>query len=120
MAEETYIGTRSLEYALLGFLYEQPCNAISLHQQVVTELGYIWKISRSQTYAILKRLMEQGYVTSNTAEQEKLSPGELFQITKRGDAASGNGWKSLPAAVYTPSGWNLPRGCILPKNSSPI
>ncbi len=26
--------------------------------------------------------MEQGYVTSNTAEQEKFSPGELFQITK--------------------------------------
>ena len=84
MAEETYIGTRSLEYALLGFLYEQPCNAISLHQQVVTELGYIWKISPSQTYAILKRLMEQGYVTSNNAEQEKLSPGELFQVNKAG------------------------------------
>jgi Virulence activator alpha C-term len=28
--------------------------------------------------------MEQGYVTSNTAGQEKLSPGELFQVTKAG------------------------------------
>jgi DNA-binding PadR family transcriptional regulator len=76
---ETYIGIRSLEYALFGFLYEQPCYAISLHQLVVTNPRYIWKVSRSQTYAILKRLVEQGYITSNTAKQEKLSRGEVDQ-----------------------------------------
>jgi len=66
MPEETYLGTRSLEYALLGFLYEQPCNGYSLHQLVSTELGYIWHINRSQTHAMLKRLIQQGYISSNT------------------------------------------------------
>jgi DNA-binding PadR family transcriptional regulator len=82
MPEETYLGTRSLEYALLGFLYEQPCNGYSLHQLVSTELGYIWHINRSQTHAMLKRLIQQGYISSNTDEQEKLSTTQLLQITK--------------------------------------
>ena len=68
----------------LDFCIEQPCNGFSLHQLVATELGYIWHISRSQTHAILKRLALQGYITSDTAEQEKLSPNQLFQITKAG------------------------------------
>jgi DNA-binding PadR family transcriptional regulator len=84
MPEETYLGTRSLEYALLGFLYEQPCNGYSLHQLVSTELGYIWHINRSQTHAMLKRLMQQGFISSNTDEQENLSTTQLFQITKAG------------------------------------
>jgi len=84
MPEETYLGTRSLEYALLGFLYEQPCNGYSLHQLVSTELGYIWHINRSQTHAMLKRLIQQGYISSNTDEQEKLSTTQLFQITNAG------------------------------------
>jgi DNA-binding PadR family transcriptional regulator len=94
MPEETYIGTRSLEYALLGFLYEQPCNGYSLHQLVATELGYIWHISRSQTHAFLKRLAQQDY--SNTAEQKKLSPTQLFQITKAGRRKF-RAWPEKPA-----------------------
>ena len=34
-------------------------------------------------------------------------PANSFRSPRRSHAASGNGWKSLTVAVYTPSGWNI-------------
>ncbi len=79
-----HIGARSPEYALLGFLYRQPDHGYNLHQQVVSELGYVWHVSQSQTYSILKRLEAQGYISSTTIEQEKLPPRQLLKITAAG------------------------------------
>ena len=79
-----YTGARSPEYALLGFLYEGPNHGYNLHQQLLTELGYVWHVSQSQTYNILKRLEARGYVSSTTQEQEKLPPRQLLRITKAG------------------------------------
>ena len=81
MAEKTYIGSRSLEYALLGFLYEQPCNAISLHQQVVTKLGYM----EDQPQPDLRhpeKIDGAGLCNFEHCGAGKIFPGELFQITK--------------------------------------
>ena len=78
------IGARSPEYALLGFLYRQPNHGYNLHQQLVSELGYVWHVSQSQTYNILKRLEAQGYVSSTIIEQEKLPPRQLLRITAAG------------------------------------
>ncbi|MGB8215454.1 MAG: PadR family transcriptional regulator [Anaerolineales bacterium] len=77
-------GAGSPEYALLGFLYEQPSHGYNLHQQLASELGHVWHCNQSQTYAILKRLVTQGYVTSTLQEQEKLPPRQLLQITTAG------------------------------------
>ena len=77
-------GARSPEYALLGFLYGQPNHGYNLHQQLLTEFGYVWHISQSQTYSILKRLETQGYISSTTQEQEKLPPRQLLQLTVSG------------------------------------
>ena len=85
MAEAPHhTGARSPEYALLGFLYEQPGHGYNLHQRLVTELGYVWHVSQSQTYNILKRLETQGYISATTLEQEKLPPRQLLQITAAG------------------------------------
>jgi DNA-binding PadR family transcriptional regulator len=79
-----HLGARSPEYALLGFLYRQPNHGYNLHQQLVSELGYVWHVSQSQTYNILKRLEAQGYISSTILEQEKLPPRQLLQITATG------------------------------------
>jgi DNA-binding PadR family transcriptional regulator len=79
-----HIGARSPEFALLGFLFEQPNHGYNLHQQLVAELGYVWHVSQSQAYAILKRLEAQGYLSSTTQEQEKLPPRQVLQITDPG------------------------------------
>jgi len=77
-------GPRSPEFALLGFLYDQPSHGYTLHLQLTTELGQVWHVSQSQTYNILKRLESQGYISSTTQEQEKLPPRQILQITAAG------------------------------------
>jgi PadR family transcriptional regulator, regulatory protein AphA len=80
----SHFGSRSPEYALLGFLYERPNHGYSLHQLLVNELGYVWHVSQSQTYNILKRLEAQGFISSTTRVQEKLPPRQILEITASG------------------------------------
>jgi DNA-binding PadR family transcriptional regulator len=77
-------GTHSPEYALLGFLYEQPNHGYILQKQLVTELGHVWHVSQSQTYAILKRLVNQGDISSSILEQKKLPARQLLELSSRG------------------------------------
>jgi PadR family transcriptional regulator AphA len=78
------MSNRSPEYALLGFLYEQPYHGYELHQRLTAELGSIWHASQSQTYNILKRLERQGFIQATTVEQEKLPPRQVLHITPTG------------------------------------
>ena len=85
MSEQNHpVRAHSPEFALLGFLYQEPSHGYTLHHQLVNELGYIWHVSQSQTYAILKRLERQGSISFTTLEQEKLPPRQLLQITSAG------------------------------------
>ncbi len=85
MAEENHrLGAHSPEYALLGFLYEQPNHGYNLHRELADELGLIWHISQSQTYAILKRLQAQHFITASTVKQEKLPARQVLHITPAG------------------------------------
>lgn len=77
-------GSISPEYALLGFLYEQPSHGYDLHQRLTAELGFVWHISQSQTYNILKRLETQNDISSTLLEQEKLPSRQVLQLTQHG------------------------------------
>jgi DNA-binding PadR family transcriptional regulator len=79
-----HLVARSPEYALLGFLWARPGHGYGLHQKLVAELGQVWHVSQSQTYAILKRLVTQGYVSSTSRQQEKLPPRQLLRISRAG------------------------------------
>jgi PadR family transcriptional regulator, regulatory protein AphA len=84
MTEIKHHGSLSPEFALLGFLYEQPSHGYDLHQKLVTELGFVWHISQSQSYNILNRLETRGDISSTLLEQEKLPPRQVLQITSKG------------------------------------
>jgi PadR family transcriptional regulator, regulatory protein AphA len=90
-------GSHSPEYAILGFLYEHPSHGYNLHQQLITELGHVWHVSQSQTYAILKRLETQGDISSSTLKQEKLPPRQMLEITAAGR-------RRFEDWLHTPSG----------------
>jgi DNA-binding PadR family transcriptional regulator len=82
---------------LLGFLYLQPNHGYELHRLLIAELGETWHVSQSQTYAILKRLETQGYITSTTVEQEKLPAIQNLTISRTGR-------QRFEAWLETPSG----------------
>jgi DNA-binding PadR family transcriptional regulator len=77
-------GNVSPEYALLGFLIAGPSHGYDLHQRFQIELGYVWHLSQSQAYAILKRLENRGDIAVKLIEQEKLPARQLLHITKAG------------------------------------
>ncbi len=87
--------SRSPEYALLGFLCDRPDHGYNLHQRLVKELGYIWRVSQSQTYNILKRLAEHGDIRATPQKQVKLPPRQILRITPAGRKRF-NGWLNSP------------------------
>ncbi len=48
------------------------------------DLGEIWHVSLSQTYNILTRLEEQGFIHGTTQEQEKRPAKRRFRLTAAG------------------------------------
>src|SRR5688572_6523858 len=77
-------GNLSPEFALLGFLIEEPTHGYDLHQRFVAELGHVWHMSQSQAYAILKRLEQRGDIKAHVVEQEKLPARQMLRITSQG------------------------------------
>lgn len=74
----------SPEYALLGFLAQSPAHGYGLHQKLLEQLGEIWHVSLSQTYNILTRLEEQGFIQGTTQKQEKRPAKRRFRLTAAG------------------------------------
>jgi DNA-binding PadR family transcriptional regulator len=77
-------GNLSPEFALLGFLLEEPSHGYDLHQRFITELGNVWHLSQSQAYASLKRLETRGDISTRLIAQEKLPTRQILRITSAG------------------------------------
>jgi PadR family transcriptional regulator, regulatory protein AphA len=75
---------KSPEFALLGFLRLQPSHGYELHQRLSRELGYIWNVSQSETYNILKRLETEELIRSKVIAQEKLPARRLLSLSPAG------------------------------------
>jgi len=70
--------------ALLGLLYRRAGYGYDLHRTVTGDLGQVWHLSQSQTYAILRRLEARGDVSSEAVMQEKLPTRQLLHMTPQG------------------------------------
>ena len=81
---DRHTGNLSPEFALLGFLIAKPSHGYDLHQRFIVELGYVWHMSQSQAYAIVKRLEQRGDVNAQVVEQEKLPARQMLHITLQG------------------------------------
>jgi len=79
-----HVGAFSPEMALLGLLYAGPNYGYDLHKKISTDLGYVWHLSQSQAYAILKRLEKRGDITSEEIAQDRLPTRQLLRLTPIG------------------------------------
>jgi DNA-binding PadR family transcriptional regulator len=85
MASKTpYLRPLSPEFALLGLLSQKPAHGYELHQRLDTDLRQVWHVSLSQTYNILNRLEERGYLSGTFEEQEKHPTRRRFHLTPAG------------------------------------
>lgn len=95
--KSTKASSLSPEYVCLGFLLLSPSHGYELHQQLVRDLGQVWHIHQNQTYNLLRRLEQQGFITRRVIDQEKLPARSELSITDSGK-------KHFMAWLTTPTG----------------
>lgn len=74
----------SLRYALLGFLTTAPASGYQLAQEFGESMGWFWYASYSQIHPELRRLEEQGLVSSEVSSADGRGT-RVFSITPAGE-----------------------------------
>ena len=89
----------TIEYALLGLLYQRPRHGYEIYQQLLTEegLGLVWQLKQSQLYALFVKLEQQGYIAVTLEPQDVRPPRKILQLTATGREAFLN-WLRMPVA----------------------
>lgn len=89
----------TIEYALLGFLRQQPMHAYEIHQTLLRAeaLGLVWHIKQSLVYVMLERLETEGYVTAAIEPQGSRPPRKILSLTPGGQEAFAQ-WLITPVA----------------------
>jgi PadR family transcriptional regulator, regulatory protein AphA len=87
----------SFEYILLGFLSEQSLHGYDLYKTLNTDpnINQIWTVKQAMLYAMLDKLEEMGYLTSQVIIQENYPSRKQFTITETGRMMF-NEWKLAP------------------------
>jgi PadR family transcriptional regulator, regulator of vanillate utilization len=75
----------SLKYALLGFLTTESASGYQIAQEFGDSMGWFWYASHSQIHPELRRLEEQGLVTSEISDADGRGT-RIFSITLEGEA----------------------------------
>lgn len=76
----------SLEFAILGFLAEQPASGYELKNRCFQgPVQSFWKADQAQIYRTLDRLEKQELVQAKVLQQEKRPSKKTFALTQKGD-----------------------------------
>jgi PadR family transcriptional regulator AphA len=87
----------AMEYALLGLVRQRSMHAYEIHQMLTQAeaLGLVWQIKQGQTYALLARLEDAGYLASTLEAQDARPPRKILRLTSAGEAAFTR-WLAMP------------------------
>lgn len=85
------------EYPPLGALSLGAAHGYDVFRFLNDNLRDICRFGRSQTYAVLSRLEQEGLVSHEKVEQENLPAKKVFQLTDMGKEAF-NAWVRSPVA----------------------
>lgn len=76
----------SLRYALLGFISTEPASGFDLAREFGESMGWFWYASHSQIYPELRRLEDDGLVTSTEVAGNPGKQKRIYEITSLGEA----------------------------------
>jgi PadR family transcriptional regulator AphA len=79
----------TLEYALLGFLRDEPLHGYEIHQrlQSADELSRVWRLKQAHLYALLGKLEAAGLIAGELLPQDTRPPRRILHLTDAGRAA---------------------------------
>ena len=74
------------EYAILGLLghLDEPISGYDLRKVVDRSIGFIWQPSKTQLYAVLRRLVRAGLAKERHVRQRRRPDKTLYTITAAG------------------------------------
>ncbi len=89
----------AVEYALLGFIYEQPAHGYEIYHRLAapTELWQVWRLKQSQLYALLNKLEDEALIAATFQPQDTRPPRKIYSLTPDGQAAFQR-WLTTPVA----------------------
>lgn len=91
---------RTLGYALLGLLAQEPLSGYDLSKHLSRPLGFFWPARHSQIYPELAELEAAGLVTHLVVEQSDRPDKKVYAITEPGLEAM-RAWVTSPLEVPT-------------------
>lgn len=74
----------SADYPILALLSLAPAHGYDVWRYLKEKLGGIWKLGRSNVYALLSQLERDGLVHHQRVEQSNLPPRKVFYLTDEG------------------------------------
>lgn len=91
----------ALEHALLVSLTERAGSGYELARRFDKSIGFFWSASHQQIYRVLKRMEEQGWVTSRAVAQESRPDKKVYTVSPAGRAELAH-WIATPAEDVGP------------------
>jgi len=82
--ERTRATLSTTEYAVLGLLTRRARSGYDLKKAAEQGVGYVWTAAKSQVYAVLPRLVRDGYATQRYIRQDGRPDKHVYRITARG------------------------------------
>jgi|SRR5271157_2740796 len=79
------ISRNPAEYPVLGILTLGEAHGYDICRRLHKGIGSIWKLGKSQVYALLTRLERDGLVAHERVGQENLPARNMFRITTTGE-----------------------------------
>jgi PadR family transcriptional regulator, regulatory protein AphA len=73
------------EYPVLGILALGEAHGYDICRRLSEEVGSIWRLGKSQVYALLMRLERDGLVVHERVGQENLPAKNIFSVTPMGE-----------------------------------
>ena len=94
---KTSATTLTVEYALLGFVYDRPTHGYEIYQQLSASQGLwqVWRMKQSQLYALLTKLEDEAYLVTTLQPQEARPPRKVYSLTATGRATF-EAWLATP------------------------
>ena len=76
-----------LKYILLGFIWYKPSTGYELKQALDNSTGYFWHAYHSQIYTTLRKLEEEGLITTRLENGNDHLTRRVCEITEEGKSA---------------------------------
>jgi len=77
----------SLKFALLGLVSIRPASGYDLKRSIERSIYYIWNATSPQIYSTLRKLRDEGFITTEYLPQEGKPDKQIHTITDRGHDA---------------------------------